>query len=224
MTNTLNQDQLINAQHLSVSYVSGQPALSDVNLTVQKGEFILVIGANGSGKSTLLKTLAGIIDDYSGKLERHASPGYLAQQSDADAHFPASVSEVVAAASLVGSARHQQEAKRTERALADMNITDLKNCYFGDLSGGQRQKVLIARALATHSNLLILDEPTNHLDPASVTRLINLLSRLHTAGATLIISSHDVAKLAPLADRTLVLESGHLQADNHLHKAKKAKE
>ena len=183
--------------------------LENINLTIAENEFVAIIGPNGAGKSTLIKILLSIISDYEGKVliegKRNTDwlkenrIGYLPQKEDFDRHFPASALELV----LMGSAAtkglfrrfSKDDTKQAEQALDETGILPLKHQQIGSLSGGEWQRLLLARALLTGSKYLILDEPEAGIDKPGVTSFFDLLAVLHKQGKTIITISHDLHML-----------------------------
>ena len=177
---------LITCEHVDFGY-DNQDAVVDVNMEVDAGDYLCIVGENGSGKSTLMKGLLGLLKPTAGRLTvaeelKRTGIGYLPQQTAAQKDFPATVWEVVLSGALSRAGRLPFYSKE-EKALAEKNmeklgITPLKKHCYRELSGGQQQRVLIARALCATSRLLILDEPITGLDPAA----IQDLSLIHISG------------------------------------------
>ena len=151
-------------------------ALRSVNLLIERGEFVCILGPNGGGKTTLLRLMLGLLRPDRGSvrvlggkpLETCSRAGYVAQQSQFDPSFPVSVLDVVLMGRLgrggsVGWHR-RADVRHADDALAEVRMSELRKQPFSELSGGQRQRVLIARALAAEPELLLLDEPTSNLD------------------------------------------------------------
>ena len=179
-------------------------ALDEVNLAVPEGDFLGIIGPNGGGKSTLLKALLGLIVPNTGSISIFGKEpadasrllGYVPQFSRFDRHFPASVMEVALMgclpSRLTAFFRYSaQDRKLVEDILVQLDIYDLKDRQIGRLSGGQLQRVLIARALAAQPKLLLLDEPTASVDSRSKDQIYGLLKELNQK-LTVIIVTHDV--------------------------------
>lgn len=191
---------LVSASNLSAGF-NRHVVLKDVNFEVEAGDFICVVGANGSGKSTLVKTILGLIKPFAGSVEfgdglTKTAIGYLPQESKIDQNFPATVQEIVMSGNL-GRMRFKPFYGASERAAATkslqlLGIEKLKNVSFADLSGGQKQKVLLARSLTATTKLLILDEPSNNLDFASRQDFYQTLLKLNRAGLTIIMITHDL--------------------------------
>lgn len=176
--------------------------ISGANIELTKGDFICIVGANGSGKSTLVKAILGLIKPISGKIEylnglERTQIGYLPQETRSDANFPATVEEIV----LSGCLGHMgwkpfychKEKQHVQRSLKTLGIESLAKKRFVDLSGGQKQKVLLARSLSATTEMLILDEPSNNLDYKSrkdFYKTLKMLNRDH--GLTILMITHDL--------------------------------
>jgi zinc transport system ATP-binding protein len=202
---------LIKTEHLAFSY-GDQPILEHVNLHIDKGDYLGIIGPNGSGKTTLLRLLLGLLEPTKGEitilghkpaeLEQRSAIGYVPQRvAQANFQFPAIVREVVrsgrtARRGLFQSFNEEDEAI-VDKALKLAEITHLEDRLISNLSGGERQRVFIARALAGEPELLILDEPTVGVDVASQETFYSLLCSLNKhEGLTIILVSHDVDVIA----------------------------
>ncbi|MCB5230514.1 MAG: metal ABC transporter ATP-binding protein [Candidatus Cloacimonas sp.] len=180
--------------------------LEDINLTIQQGEFVAILGPNGAGKTTLLKLIIGEISNYQGSIEingvnnqewlKKNRIGYLPQKEFFDLDFPATALDIV----LMGIVSQKGLFKtfnKKERAkgIEYLNLVGLKNKehqYISSLSGGEYQRVLLARALMTESNLIFLDEPEANIDRNTVTDFFELLKDLNQQGKTIIVVSHDI--------------------------------
>ncbi len=186
--------------------LGGKSILEDIYLEIPDGEFVAIIGPNGAGKSTLIKLILGIhslqqgsisIDgvEHSAWLNKH-SFGYLPQHETFERNFPATALDI-ALMGLAGSiplahriqGRHRQLAMN---ALEQTGVAHLATRYIGKLSGGEFQRVLLARAIVGGSNYLILDEPEASLDRPSVQSFFSLLKSLNESGKTIITISHDL--------------------------------
>lgn len=189
--------------------INGKAILENINLTIAVNEFVAIIGPNGAGKSTLVKILLDIIPDYKGSVFIEGKKntewlktnriGYLPQNEDYDRQFPASVLELVlmgsAAAKGIFSRFNKEDKTAADKALDEVGILQLRNQEIGSLSGGEWQKLLLARALLTGSRYLILDEPEAGIDRPGVTSFFDLLAELHSRGKTIITISHDLHML-----------------------------
>lgn len=191
---------------------------NDVSFTVNSGELMCIVGENGSGKSTLVKCILGQKNLSGGKITfsdsiRHRHIGYLPQQTTAQKDFPASVYEVVlsgCAAQKKGVLFSKKLKQLAKEAMEKLNILQIKDKCFGELSGGQQQKVLLARAFCASDKLLLLDEPTSGLDPAATAELYSLIKSLNKEyGVTVIMVSHDISACLEIADYIL-----HMKKDS----------
>ena len=191
--------------------------VTDVNFSVNAGDYVCIVGENGSGKSTLVKTLLGLNKPISGSIEtgdelKRNEIGYLPQQTEVQRDFPATVWEVVISGCLAGSGFRPFYNKQ-EKQLARENIEKMglkgfeKRCY-RELSGGQQQRVLLARALCATRKLLLLDEPVSGLDPKVTLEMYELIYKLNREdGVTIIMISHDIN--AALKYATHILHVSH---------------
>lgn len=221
---------MIEATNLFFSYTGTAPfVLRDLSLLIPDGEYISIVGENGSGKSTLLRILLRFLKPTSGSIRTDATRvGYLPQRTDAsDAQFPITVREVL------DSYRHLlrlRDRKAVEEALAQVGLLGMEDRLMGTLSGGQAQKVRIARALMGTPELLILDEPSTGVDPDSTAEIYAILNRVNRqTGVTILSVEHNLD--AAIANSTqiyhLVNGNGHLctpqqYADEYFHKGREA--
>ena len=187
------------------------PVLDGINLTVEPGDFLGIIGPNGSGKTTLLRVMLGLLEPQAGSVRLFGQPpatfrewrrlGYVPQRAALDPSLPVTVSEVVATG-LVASLGLFQRIGRRERvrvkdALARVGMEAHGRTRIGALSTGQQQRVLIARALVSDPELIILDEPTGGVDPEAQTSFYAMLHHLNREReVTLILVSHDIGVVA----------------------------
>ncbi len=191
---------LIEIKNLSLGY-DKDIILKHVNLDIEENDFICIVGPNGSGKSTLVKGILGLIKPIKGKVKYNGLKqnfiGYMPQETKVDANFPASVFEIVLSGTL-NSEKYKMFYTKSQKETAMNNmkllgIEKLKNKSFCDLSGGQRQKVLLARSLSATTKLLILDEPSNNLDSKSKSELYKTIIDLNkNHGITVIMITHDL--------------------------------
>ncbi|HYB41087.1 MAG TPA: metal ABC transporter ATP-binding protein [Candidatus Methylomirabilis sp.] len=195
-----------------VSFAHGEVrVLEGINLTVEPGDFLGIIGPNGSGKTTLLRIALGLLEPSRGTVRLFGHPpasfrqwgrvGYVPQRATLDPALPATVREVVATGllpvlGLFGRIGRVQ-GKRIDEVLAHVGMQSHVAARIGALSPGQQQRVLIARALVSNPELLILDEPTGGVDPEAQTSFHALLQHLnHEREVTLILVSHDIGVVA----------------------------
>ncbi len=192
---------LITCEDLTFSY-EGKDIVQHLSFTVEKGDYLCIVGENGSGKSTLMKGLLGLKQHKSGKIEfgeglSRKDIGYLPQQTPIQKDFPAGVMEVVLSGSLNQGGLfpfyHGKQKEKARVAMEALHITELKNRCFRDLSGGQRQRVLLARALCAAGKMLLLDEPVAGLDPIVTEEFYDLINDINRSmGMTVVMVSHDL--------------------------------
>lgn len=198
---------MIICENLSVGYAS-EIVLKDVNLSITPGMFLPFVGPNGAGKTTLLRTILGLIHPIRGKVMspfRNRPPGYVPQQKSIDPLYPVTVKQII----CMGFYRQlgwwgrltQEHRKKLASALDHFNLTDHAHKTYGELSGGMKQKVLIARALVSGADVFIMDEPASDLDAQSETEVLFHLHRLcREEGKTVLMAHHGVNHLANLSD------------------------
>jgi zinc transport system ATP-binding protein len=188
-----------------------QTALRDVSFRIGAGEKIFIVGPNGGGKSTLIKIMMGIMQATSGDVQHQpVQVGYLPQTTtNKDRHFPATVQEII----RMGLPKTKMFSKPTAREQAhidhcvkQLHIESIQHQRIGLLSGGQAQRVLLARAMVANPDVLILDEPTSALDPTMREEFYPLIQSIHEQGTTVIIVSHDVASHTDNASRIIYLD------------------
>ncbi|MBE2182466.1 MAG: metal ABC transporter ATP-binding protein [Anaerolineae bacterium] len=202
---------LISVRSVTFSYGTGT-ALEAVSLNVAPGDRIAIIGPNGAGKSTLLKAIMGLITPDRGAITvvgDRRRLGYVAQHEEVDWNFPISVLDAV----LMGMWREVGWFRRAGRAqnakalaaLDRVGLAELGQRQVGELSGGQRRRVFIARALAQQADVLLLDEPFSGVDIAAEADLLAVLRRLNDEGITLLLSTHDLELAREQFDKVLAL-------------------
>lgn len=205
---------LIKASNLSVGY-RGVSVCDNISFEVEKGDYLCIVGENGSGKSTLVKTILGLIPPIKGKIIKgnelnQNEVGYLPQQSESSAIFPASVDEIILSG-FQGRLSKRFFYSKKEKELAvkyieKMNIVPLRKKLFSTLSGGQRQKVLLARAMCACERLLLLDEPVTGLDPLAQKDLYRMISKINQEDKTAIVMiSHDIENVLEYANKILYI-------------------
>lgn len=192
-------------------------ALENVSLDVPPGSLVAVVGPNGAGKSTLLKLIAGLIKPWRGEVQvLGGAPGeqaqrvaYVPQAEMVDWAFPVTVWQVAMMGRypLLGPIRRPgaEDAATTARALERVGMLDLRHRQIGALSGGQRRRVFLARAIATKAQLFLLDEPVTAIDPATQDDIMDLLGTEADDGRTVIATTHDLACAAECFRRVVAV-------------------
>ncbi len=206
------------AHEVTVGY-PGNPVVEGVTFELPLGSALGLVGPNGSGKTTLLRTLLGLQPPLAGRLDRPgARPGgvgYVPQQGALDELFPFTVRDMV---EMGLAARHSAWwgpsavwSREAQEALAAVGLADQGSRLFRELSGGMKQRVLVARALAGRPDLLVLDEPTRGLDLAQSATLLRLLDRLRRdRGLTMVLVSHVLRDVMEHTDQLLLLHEGRV--------------
>ncbi len=213
----------LDAHQLNYAYLPGKTVLHDVSLSVKSGELLFILGRNGGGKTTLLACLAGLLKPVQGEvlfngssvydfsvMKRARLIGIIPQM-----HVPTftySVEEMV----LMGRAPHMNwlgspsdlDKQIVEESLEQVGILELRGRPYTEISGGERQLVLIARGLAQKCQILLMDEPTAHLDLSNQHRVMDIIRQLTLQGLSFIVSSHAPNDALSYADRALLLNDG----------------
>jgi ABC-type Mn2+/Zn2+ transport system ATPase subunit len=214
-----SKEKLITIQSLWLGY-GKQVVLKDVEACICSGEFVGLVGPNGSGKTTFLKALLGILKPIRGSIIWHVPResvrfGYVPQRELLDELYPLSAIDIV----LMSRLQRKHFLKRMTKedvdvamwALEQVGIADMANQPYRLLSGGQRQKVLIARALAVEPNILILDEPTNGLDLPTEHSIMELIARLHSElSITVIFVTHLLNLVINFANKLCIFHDGRV--------------
>lgn len=197
------------------------PAVIDLNLQVPVGTTIALVGPNGAGKSTLIKLVAGLLPIQTGEVRVFGRPvancrhrvAYLTQRSGVDWKFPISVKRLVLGGRFVHlgwfGRPSSEDWQRVHAALERLGIADLAERQIGDMSGGQQQRALLARALVQDADLLLLDEPLNAVDVDTREMVAHTLHELKLQGKTIIVATHDLGRLESDYDGALYLCEGH---------------
>lgn len=213
--------ELLKCDNVSFSYENTE-VIKNLSFSLNKGDYLCIVGENGSGKSTLIKGLLGLKQPSDGRIIRCEGlkadeTGYLPQQTPAQKDFPASVFEVVLSGRL-NSRGFRPFYSRKDKSAADENIKrlgieSLRNKSYRELSGGQQQRVLLARALCASKQLLLLDEPVTGLDPIITDEMYRLIEELNKEEKiTIIMVSHDIGSSVKYASHIL-----HLNFDNSFY-------
>jgi zinc transport system ATP-binding protein len=237
---------IIEAKNVSVAYGQNE-ALKDISFEILKGDFIGIAGPNGAGKTTLIKAILGLVPISGGdikilrtslgKFNHWGKIGYLPQKSSTiNALFPATVDEIVTLG-LLSQKRlprriTKNDQEKVKQILEELGISDLKDKMLSELSGGQQQKVLLARALVSKPEILIFDEPSTALDPNGRESFFNLVQKLNKeSGIAIILITHDTGYIGSYANKLMYLDhkleyfgeiSGFCLADKKNHSFEKS--
>ncbi len=201
---------LITLNKVKLGY-NNTAVIKGLDFLVNERDFICIVGPNGSGKTTLIRGILGLLPLMSGQIDFTIDKnhiGYMPQETTVDPYFPASVFEIVLSGALNNRCKfYNKEIKnRAEKTLKLLKIEKLKNASFSELSGGQRQKVLLSRALMATKKLLILDEPSNNLDQKSKKELYEIIQKLNKdQGIAIIMITHDLDHDNLIGDKILSL-------------------
>lgn len=214
--------RIIEVNNLNYGY-NDNLILSNVSFSVDRGDFIGIIGANGSGKSTLLKLMLRILEPFSGEIKLFGEKiesfrqwrrvGYISQQATSfNASFPATVEEIVGANLFPGPGifrfSNRGRRERIHETLEIVGMQDYKHRLIGELSGGQQQRVFIARVLVSRPEILFLDEPTVGIDLKSEEAVYCLLARLNKElGLTVVMITHDISAITVHANKLACIGS-----------------
>ena len=195
-------------------YYDSVPSLDRISFSVEKGDFLGIIGPNGAGKTTLFHCMLGIVNNFSGEISLYGSDirqnkktlqkiGYVPQKKSVEQTFPATVDEIVS----LGMIGMDTKRDSIESAIEFVELEAYRNKRIGELSEGQQQRVIIAKALVRQPELLILDEPTTGIDSATQERFYDLLTRLNKdKGITIVWSSHDMNAVEKLASKVACID------------------
>ncbi len=210
----------ISAVGVTVSYRNGVTALRDASFEIPRGTITALVGVNGSGKSTLFKAIMGFLPTASGTIRllgktvpealRQNLVAYVPQAEEVDWTFPVLVEDVV----MMGRYGHMGFLRRptaTDRAkvaeaLARVGMSDLTHRQIGELSGGQRKRVFLARALAQEGQIILLDEPFTGVDVKTEDQIIALLRELRDEGRVMLVSTHNLGSVPEFCDRTVLVK------------------
>lgn len=199
---------LITCENVSLAY-EGKTIVSNLNFTVNSGDYLCIVGENGSGKTTLMKALLGLKNPSDGRITfgeglSKKNIGYLPQQTDVQRDFPASVREIVMSGCRGKLFYGKKEKQAADDNMKKLGIYDISKKCYRELSGGQQQRVLLARALCAAEKLLILDEPASGLDPAITKELYSIIESLNKKDKmTVIMVSHDIEQAVMYASHVL---------------------
>ena len=218
---------MITLENVSKSYAKGQPALNDVSLHIDKGEFVFIVGNSGSGKSTLIKLLlkeleptSGTIivnDQNLGKMKRRKVPKYRRGVGVVFQDFrllkDRNVYENVAFAQRVIERPNRVIKKRVPEILTLVGLAEKYKSFPRELSGGEQQRVALARALVNRPNILLADEPTGNLDPKNSLEIMKLLEEINERGTTVLVVTHNREIVNSFRKRVITMRKGVIVSD-----------
>jgi manganese/iron transport system ATP-binding protein len=205
---------------LTVTYNNGNTALRNVSFEIPQGTITALVGVNGAGKSTLFKALMGFMPTIKGEISilgqsvksalKENSIAYVPQAEEVDWSFPVLVQDVV----MMGRYGHMgffrkpspNDILEVDYAINRVGMTDFKDRQIGELSGGQRKRVFLARALAQKSQVILLDEPFTGVDVKTETAIIELLGEMRKEGKIMLVSTHNLGSVPEFCDRTILIK------------------
>jgi manganese/iron transport system ATP-binding protein len=208
------------AEGVTVTYRNGLTALTDASFAIPRGTITALVGVNGAGKSTLFKAIMGFVPIARGTIRLLGMPvrealrqnlvAYVPQAEEVDWSFPVLVEDVV----MMGRFGHMGFLRRpsaTDRAKVDLalsrvRLTDLRHRQIGELSGGQKKRVFLARALAQEGQIILLDEPFTGVDVTTEEQIVTLLRSLRDEGHVMLVSTHNLGSVPDFCDRTVLVK------------------
>ena len=219
---------MIKLEHVSKSYSAGIPALSDVNLEIEDGEFVFVVGDSGSGKSTLIKLLLKELEPTEGtitidgkvlkRIKRRQIPKFRRNIGVVFQDFrllkDRNVYENIAFAQKVIGEPTSKIRKRVQTMLSMVGLAHKYRAYPKELAGGEEQRVAIARALVNEPNILLADEPTGNLDSNNAWEIMKLLEEINQRGTTVIVVTHNLEIVKVMKKRVITIRKGVVISDS----------
>jgi manganese/iron transport system ATP-binding protein len=209
----------LTVENMSVAYRNGTMAVHDASFSIPRGTITALVGVNGSGKSTLFKAIMGFVPPVEGRVEIFGAPAaealkknliaYVPQAEEVDWNFPVLVEDVV----MMGRYGHMNFLRRpraadrakVDAALARVGMTAYRTRQIGELSGGQRKRVFLARALAQEGQVILLDEPFTGVDVTTEEAIIALLGQLRDEGSVILVSTHNLGSVPRFCDRAVLI-------------------
>jgi manganese/iron transport system ATP-binding protein len=216
----------ISVRGLAVTYASGLTAVHDASFELDPGTICALVGVNGSGKSTIFKAIMGFVTPAAGEIRLCGRPvseaisrnivAYVPQSEDIDWNFPVLVDDVV----MMGRYGHMNflrmpsraDRYKVDAALERVGMSEFRTRQIGELSGGQKKRVFLARALAQEGRIILLDEPFTGVDVKTETAIIGLLRELRAAGHLMLISTHNLGSVPDFCDQVVLLNRTVLAA------------
>lgn len=210
----------LSVSHVTVAYKNGHVALRDASFNIPKGTITALVGVNGAGKSTLFKAIMGFVGLAEGHVDMLGMPArqalkqnlvaYVPQAEEVDWNFPVLVEDVV----MMGRYGHmnflripsRRDKEMVTQALRRVNMEAFRKRQIGELSGGQRKRVFLARALAQEGQIILLDEPFTGVDVTTEEQIISLLKSLRDEGRIMLVSTHNLGSVPDFCDRTVFVK------------------
>ena len=210
----------LSAEGVTVTYRNGHTALRDASFALPKGTIAALVGVNGSGKSTLFKAIMGFVPAAAGRISilggdvakalKNNVVAYVPQAEEVDWSFPVLVRDVVMMGRYghMGFLRRPRSADRAavEQALKRVSMWDYRDRQIGELSGGQKKRVFLARALAQDADVILLDEPFTGVDVTTEDEIIALLREMRDEGRVMLVSTHNLGSVPEFCDRTILIK------------------
>ena len=210
----------LRAEGVTVTYRNGHTALWDASFSIPRGTITALVGVNGAGKSTLFKAIMGFVPAASGTITILGRPvaealranlvAYVPQAEEVDWSFPVLVEDVVTMGRYghMGFLRRAKDSDRraVATALDRVGMTEFRHRQIGELSGGQRKRVFLARALAQDGQVILLDEPFTGVDVRTEEQITNLLRELRAEGRVMLVSTHNLGSVPEFCDRTILVK------------------
>ncbi|MCC8017058.1 MAG: cell division ATP-binding protein FtsE [Clostridiales bacterium] len=221
---------MITLKNVSKAYIEGIPALDSVNIHIDPGEFVFVVGDSGSGKSTLIRLLLKELEPTSGtiiinkknlsKVSRKQVPYFRRNIGCVFQDFrllkDKNVYDNVAFAQRAISASNRSIKKKVPKVLSEVGLAAKYKSKPNQLSGGEQQRVAIARALVNQPKILLADEPTGNLDPGNAWEIMKLLEEINKNGTTVLVVSHNMEIVSQMNKRVITLQQGHVVSDTQM--------
>ena len=213
------QDARLEVEDVSVKYTNGHLALDEASFKLNAGTICALVGVNGSGKSTLFKSIMGFVSPHQGRVRINGAPvaaalkqnlvAYVPQSEEVDWQFPVCVRDVVmmgryGSMNLLRIPRAIDKA-RVKESLQRVDMWEYRDRQIGELSGGQKKRVFLARALAQGGRIILLDEPFTGVDVKTEEAIIELLRELRAAGCIVLVSTHNLGSVPEFCDQTVLI-------------------
>ncbi len=219
---------MIYLDNISKVYTSGEESLSEVNINIDKGEFVCIVGYSGAGKTTLMKIILGEVKPTSGNIYFDSEDVSLLSKKNINKHrrrigtifqdfrlLPKkSVYENIAFAMEAAGKKEEDIKKDVPHVLKLVGLSDKEERFPNELSGGEKQRVAIARAIVNNPDLIIADEPTGNLDPINSSDIIEILKKINEIGTTVILTTHEKNIVNDLGKRVITLDRGKVTRDD----------